>query len=198
MSDLAMAVRSLIFCDRSAQKVENGHTGRIPVVLGQAKRVTDYIHTLDNKLGKGTKEAASILRNAAENDKLIEYAGKFVKFAERNVNPLICVSSGIDVLTSDDKKSALVTNATALGSMFTVEHLMKKHLDDIPKIKGIDKIAENIAEYTSKYKFGGKLGRIAHGVAFVAGSCAAYSLGEKFGHLLVGKINSERKTVNSK
>src|SRR5664279_537178 len=104
MSDaLALAVRSFIFGVRNFDKAENqGKVGRIAPAIGQANKtvryVVDNVRALDKGLEKGAKAAANIWAKAAEGEKLLQYAGEAVDFASRNVNPLICISSGIDVL----------------------------------------------------------------------------------------------------
>lgn len=184
-------VSSAIFCARNVDKAENqDKVGRWAVAAGQAKKVVDYVVKLDTEVGKNAQEAVNLFKKISEKQKVIQYAGKYagkaVDIASRNVNPLICVSSAIDVLQAKDKESALVTNATALSAMFAGESLMKKHLDDVVKIKGIDEIAKKVLDFAAKHNFKG-LPAIVHGAAFVVGSCAAYSVGEKFGNLLLNK-----------
>ncbi|MFA7658940.1 MAG: hypothetical protein WCY19_05865 [Candidatus Gastranaerophilaceae bacterium] len=190
---MSNVISSAIFCARNVDKAEKqDKIGRWAVAAGQAKKVVDYVSTLDNEVGKGARTAVNALKTYSESEKLLSYAGKAIDFASRKVNPLICVSSGIDILRADDKDSALIKNAAALSSMFAVEHLMKNHLDDIPKIKGIDKIAERVMKFAAKYKIEGKLPAIIHGVAFVVGSCTAYSLGDKFGTMVAGEVNGKQ------
>lgn len=181
-------VSSAIFCVRNIDKAETqSKPTRGYIAAGQGAKVIDYVAKLDNKVGKTAKTALEALQKVARNEKLVEYAGKAIDFASKNINPLICFSAGMDVLTSDDKESALVTNATALGAMFGVEHLMKKHLDEIPKMDFMKGISEKVMKFAKENKCEGKLPAILHGVAFVIGSCTAYSVGEKFGSLLLGK-----------
>lgn len=183
---LASATSSLLFGTRNIEKANEGHVGKIAVATGQAKKVADYVATLDNKAGDTTRSIFQSVEKAAKSEKLLEYAGRAVNFAAKNINPLICISAGIDVLSSDDKEAAIVTNSTALASMFAVEHLMKKYLDEIPKFDCLKGISEKVMKFAKENKCEGKLPAIIHGVAFVIGSCTAYSAGEKFGQLLLG------------
>jgi len=189
-------VSSLIFCCRNVDKVEyEDKMGRFPVAIAQANNVFQAVQKLDGTVGKTAKTASDVLANAAKEEKVLAYAGKGVKFLSEHVNPLICVSSGLDVLKADDKEKAFVTNATALGAMFLVEDQMKKHLDDIPKQKIFKKVVEKIMKFAESYKCEKGLPAVAHGVAFVVGSCTAYSLGEKFGNLVATKLKgNEAKT----
>lgn len=185
---LAIAVRSTIFGERNIKKAETHHNP-VPdaIAVGQGNRVINAVAELDGKFGKGAKTAVEAMQEISKSDKLIECAGKAVNFVSKNINPLIIVSAGYDVLQSDDKQSALITNTAALSSMFGVEHLMKKHLDDIPKMDCMKGIVKQIAKFEKENKCEGKVSSIIHGVAFVVGSCASYSIGNKFGQLLLGQ-----------
>lgn len=198
---LEKVVSSGIFCARNFNKAEiQGESGqwgtsasRGTVAVGQAKNVISQVQKYDNEIGKNTKAAVDALKSAAKTDKFLNGAYKVVDFASKNVNPLICASSVFDVLTSDDKEATLIKDATALTFMFTVEHLMKNHLKDVPKVKGVDKIAEKVMEFGAKYKHGGKIPAILHGLAFVIGSCTAYGLGEKLGAKVAGTVNDKKQ-----
>lgn len=194
------AVSSAVFCARRIGKAEKksqeGQNGvaltNIFVATGQGTKVVKYVAQLDNKVGKTAKTAVDALQMASKNEKLLQYGGKALNLAAEYVNPLICISAGVDVLTSEDKESALIKNASGLGAMFAVEHVMKNHLDDIVKIKGIDKIAEKVMKWAKTFKGGEKgVPAVVHGLAFVLGSCTAYNIGNKFGTLVANKAKSE-------
>jgi len=193
-------VRSAIFSYRNSEKTENGEIGRAAVALGQAKKVVDYISTLDNKVGKQTSGALEALKSAAKTDSTLKLAGKVIDFSSKNINPLICFSSAIDVARSDNTEEALIVNTTALATMFGTEHLMKNHLESIftqagagiMKAKGKSELVDKAVTSLSKMKYAGKISPIAQGVAFVVGSCTAYGVGEKFGKLLVNGVKKEK------
>ena len=188
MAEIASAVAAGIFCARNVDKAENqGRIGRWVPAGGQLANVTKYVSSLDNKVGKGTQEAVNIFRKAAQNEKLLDYAGKAVNFASKHVNHFLVASAGIDILMADDKEEAIVTNTTALGSMFAVEKLMKEHLKDIPKMERMKGISEKVMKFAKENKCEGKLPGIIHGVAFVLGSCTAYGAGEQLGKFILGK-----------
>jgi len=189
-------VSSLIFCCRNIDKVENqDKIGRVPVAIAQANNVFQAVQQLDNAIGKSAKSASDALHNVAKEEKLLEYMGKGVSILSKKVNPLICVSSGIDVLRADDKEKAILTNGAALGAMFLVEDQMKKHLDKIPKMEFMKDITKNIMKFAKSHNCEKGLPAVAHGVAFVIGSCVAYSSGEKFGNLVTQTIRGgEAKT----
>jgi hypothetical protein len=188
---MSNVISSAIFCARNVDKAENqDQIGRWAVVAGQGTKVVDHIKNLDNALGKGTKEAVDVFTKAAKNEKLLGYAGKALDIAAKHVNPLICISSGIDVLRADDKESALITNSVALASMFGVEHLMKKHMDKIPKMGFMKGVSEKVMKFATDNKCEKKLPAIIHGVVFVTGSCLAWAAGQNIGNILIGKKNN--------
>lgn len=188
---MSNVVASTIFCIRNTNKVEHGQIGRVPVAMGQAKNVFNTVKELDNSIGKTAQTASSIFNKASKGEKLLEYGGKFVNFASKAVNPLICVSAGIDVITAEDKDTALIKNSLALGSMFAVEKTMKKHMHKVTEIKGVDKIAEKVMSIAKTQKGQKNLATVIGGVAFVIGSCTAYSIGEKLGTVVASKVKGQ-------
>lgn len=199
---MSNVISSAIFCARNVDKAESqDKIGRWAVAVGQAKKIADYVTTLDNSVGKETSSAINIIKDYSKGKQVLNYAGKAINFASENVNPLICVSAGIDVLNAKDKDSAIVTNAAALTGMFAVENQMKKHLDDIPKISGVKEaikkfttskigkeIVANVTKFAEKNKCTKGIPTLIHGAAFVVGSCTAYNIGEKFGRLVAKEV----------
>lgn len=186
-------VSSMIFCARNVDKAENqGKVGRWGVAAGQGKKVFDYIVKLDGELGEGARATQKIWADAAKSQKALGYANKALNFASEHVNPLIVASAGLDVLNSENKQEALITNTTALTSMFTAEKIMKQHLDDIPKMKCLKKVASAVAKFSKHHK-NLHLPAVLHGVVYVVGSCLAYDAGTKFGDLLINKEAKEEQ-----
>lgn len=187
-------VRSALFGVRNVDKTQQGHIGKCAVAGGQIRNAVVEARKYDGVVGKTANTAIEAFRTLSREEKVFEYAGKALKLAGDYVNPLICVSAGIDVLMSDDKEKAFVENSFGLAGMFAVESMMKKHLDKIVKIKGIDTIAEQVTKFASQFKYGKHLPAVAHGGAFVIGSCLAYAVSQKFGNLLMGG-DKKQKTI---
>ena len=185
-----------IFCVRRTKKVGRGDLENLPQALGQGRNVINSVMSIDTSLGKTAKSAVGVLEKASRQEKLLEYAGKGIKFASDYMNPLICVSAGIKVLKSDDKQSSLIKETAALSAMFAGEALMKKHMDKIVKIKGIDKIAANVIEFSSKSKVRGLIPTIIKGVAFAVGSCTAYMIGQKAGSFVADKVKTDKQKTD--
>jgi len=206
---MSNVIASTLFCIRNTDKVENGDVGRVPVAIGQARNVVNSVMSFDNAIGKTAQTAVDAFNLASKNEALLKYAGKAINSVGENINPLICVSSGFKVLNSDEPASAFVQQSSALAGMFTVEHLMKKHLENgitksIEKIsalkdkKGFEKIFKTAADFIEKHKLQGKLPKALYGALFVVGSCTAYTMGEKFGNLLTSEIKKEGRKEDKK
>lgn len=160
-------VANILFTIRNGNRANNGEGGRGLVTVGQAAKFFKQVSNYDNMFGKGTRSAINAFNRISENDKVFRGISKGVKFASEHINPLICVSSGINVLTSEDKQSAVIAEAGNLAGMFAMEGWMKKNLDGI-----VDKLP-----ISKKWK------PIVRGIAFVIGSIGAsticYNIGKK-------------------
>lgn len=188
---MSNVIASAIFCARNTKKAENGDWGRVPVAVGQARNIVDSVLSYDNAIGRGTQHFVNGLNTAAESEKVLRGLGKTVNFFAKNINPLICVTSGVKVMTAEDKHSTLIQETAALSAMFAGEAWMKDNLSKVAEIKGIDKIAEKVMAFSKTFKGGGVIPAAIKGTAFVIGSCTAYNMGSKFGHLLTDKKPAE-------
>ena len=151
---------TVLFFLRNGKRAQDGEGGRGFVAIGQGAKVVKQICEYDNIFARGTKSAVNAFKTIAENDKIFNGISKGVKFASENVNPLIVVSSGINVLTSDDKQSTIIAEAGNLAGMFAVEGWMKKNLDNVLKTLPISK----------------KWLPVVRGITFVIGSIGASTL----------------------
>lgn len=148
----------------------------------------------------GAKEAAEGLKASAGTSSV------FGAIAQKAVNPLLLTAAGIRVLKDEDQYAALIEEGCAMGAMFGMEKLMKtaktsffeaaengiKTAAGTPDKKGIAKGLKNIFnEAVKKYSSFGKTGqgisKVIIGLAFVAGSIGAYSIGKAVGKKLSGR-----------
>ena len=170
-------VANILFFVRNGNRTQNGEGGRGLVAVGQGVKFFNQVSKYDNMFGNATKSAISAFKRISESDKTFKYISKGVKFASENVNPLICVSSGINVLTSDDKQTALISEAGNLAGMFAMEGWMKKHLDGIVEKLPISK----------KWK------PIVRGIAFVIGSIGASTICYKLAKKGADKLKEQNE-----
>lgn len=181
------AVATAFFCMRNGEKTEEGHMGRAAVLAGQAKNLFDYITTLDNKYSHGLQNWTQDVRAYSEGNTVLKGAGKVLNFAAKNVNPLLCLSAGIDVAFSDDKVTTAVESSTGLALMFGTEKIMKGYLTK----EGEEKLAKDVLKlFKMKSKgIAGFIAQLAFGGLFAAGSIGFYELGHKFGEVVMKKNN---------
>ena len=171
---MSNAVSSLIFACRNVNKTENGEIGRAPVAAVQSINVLNQVSKYNKAIAQGTDAAVSVFENLAKKSKPVDYAVKGVKWATKNVNPLICVSGGIKVAMSDDKPSAAIKEVAALSTMFAGESIAKKVLPML----------------IEKLPLGNKAGAVVKGLLFVGASIASYSAGEKLGTVLADEVKT--------
>ena len=165
---------TVLFFLRNGNRAQNGEGGRGFVAIGQGAKVVKEICEYDNIFGKSAKSAVNAFKTVAQNDKVFNGISKGVKFASENVNPLIVVSSGINVLTSEDKQSTVIAEAGNLAAMFAMEGWMKKNLDNVLKNLPINK----------------KWMPIVRGIAFVIGSIGASTIGYKIAKTFASKLKA--------
>ena len=170
-------VANILFTIRNGNRTSNGEGGRGLVTVGQAAKFFKQVKEYDNIFGNVTKSAINAFGRISENDKAFRYLSKGVKFASENINPLICVSSGINVLNSDDKQSTLIAEAGNLAGMFAMEGWMKKNLDSI----------------VNKLPISNKWKPIVRGIAFVCGSIGASTLCYNIGKKAAAWLKSENE-----
>ncbi len=188
---MSNVVSSTIFAVRNVDKFENGDIGRLPVAGAQAVNIFDKVLHYNARLAKGTDGAIQAFNALAEHNKFLDYTGKTIRWAAKNVNPLICASGGLKVLMADDKPKAAVVETTSLATMFAGEKLMKTALlDGIMESKPVTsainglkkaKLTKPWMDVIAKHNAGGKLSTIARGVMFVGASIASYAAGQKIG-----------------
>lgn len=187
-------VSSAVFGVRNYEKGNDGHVVRYAVALGQTKKVVDYVKQLDNVVGQTAKTATQAFGVASKESIFLEGMGKFASFSSTHINPLIIASAGLDILQSDNKAEAAVISATSLGTMFTVENLMKKHLKDLTKTKGFSKITNILETVLKGTKYGKYVAPVIEGLLFVTGSITAYNVGNKIGQTITNKTGISEKS----
>lgn len=169
------AISSMIFAYRNVGKTQNGEIGRAPVAAAQAIGVIDEVARYNATVAKGADAAVSVFNNLAGKSKVMKGVVKATKWGVNNVNPLICVSSGIKIATADDKASTAIKEVGALSAMFAGEAIAKRAIPEIVK----------------KLPVGGKVGAVIKGLAFVGASIASYAIGEKMGNDLAKELKTD-------
>lgn len=151
------------------------------------------------------------IQASAANNKAFGGVAKALNFTANNINPIICVTSGIKVLGSDDKIDAAARESLALGSMFLFEGTAKKvlgmpkmvvnpetgkkeaqHVDGLYKKLFKEKQVEAIKQYFETKKALKYVPSAAKGLGFVAASIGGYKLGSLLAEQFLGKEKQKR------
>ena len=178
--------------------------------LKAVKATGDMVKVSDPAAGETFKGAEQAIKNMTKSGKFLNGVGKVVKFTADNINPIICATSGVKVLYSDDKADALARESLALTTMFAAESAAKKFIG-MPLTKKVDgkKVtvardglyAKNIflkeqalalKDYCATKKLLNRISLKAlpgmlKGLAFVFASIAGYQAGVAIGDSLLGK-----------
>ena len=179
-------VASGIFAFRNVGKTERGEIGRAPVAAGQFKSVFEEIKAYDKTIAKGTESAINLIREASGNKDALKGVGKFLGFCSENVNPLICVSSIIQVARAEDQKKEGLIQGGTLGTMFFGEGMCKKYwpqieqfYKNIAKKISLTKLGGKAMKAIETHNLGGKVGAVVKGGSFLTCSIGCSTLGNK-------------------
>lgn len=187
---MTVPVATLVFGIRRADKAENGDVGSWAVAAGQGTKFVNGLAQCESPIGKKTQSCLDYLKGASKNEKLLDYAGKGLKWMSEHVNPLIIGVSVFDTITSDDPASAFVTNTTALSSMFAAEHLMKTKVKE-PMLNSVMDMAK-ASKNVHIAKHAKTVAGVAYDAAFLGASIGSYYLGNKIGEALLGDNNKNK------
>lgn len=151
------------------------------------------------------------IKNTSQSSKAFSNVAKVLNFTSNNINPIICATSGIKVLGSDDKIDTAARESLALGTMFLFEGTAKKvlgmpkmvknpetgkkeaqHVEGLYKKLFKEKQIEAIKEYCSTKKALKYLPGTAKGLGFVAASIGGYKLGNLMAEYALGKEKEKR------
>lgn len=166
-------------------------------------------HTVAKSMTPVTEAAAvslgNVVRTASETSKFIKGTGTVLSAVSNNINPFICLTSGVKVLGAKDKKDAAAREAINLPLMFAFEGATK-HILGMGEKEGLYKnipflknTAEMFTNYCKNNKLFGKIPmtfapQIAQGLIFAGMSIAGYKTGVAIGNALLGK--EEDKSAN--
>ncbi len=206
-------IASSYFAVRNVDKTQNGEVGRSTVALGQAAGLVEDAAKGNSVFSGTARSIVSGCSNLAKEHKAFKYAGKAIKFAADNVNPLICVSSVVKTAMSDDKVGTGITEIGALSAMFMGEGLVKNSYDKAVNSKACKNLLEKasktkyikpVFEYLEKHNLNGKAGTVIKGIVFVGASVGSYAVGQNLGENLAKRvkanlgIKAEEKKVDKK
>lgn len=177
-------VATVGFAIRNVDKTSSGDWGRLPVAIGQtvnaAKAGSEYAAKHDNCIFRVLKQVCKTTKKFLEKDSVFKGVSGGVEFISNNINPLIVVSSGYNVLTAkkEERKKTLFSEAGCIAGMFLGEGWMKKNLNPI-----IEKLP-----VSNKWK------PVIKGLIFIGGSIGSSTIGQILGEKI---YNNWDKTSTS-
>lgn len=161
---------------------------------------------------KDAIKAANAVQETAKAGKFAKTAIKVIDFTADHINPIICVTSGVKVLNSDDKADTLLREGISLGTMFGAEKAAKEVLgmpyykknkatgkrERVPrealyhKNPFAEKQAQAFKDLCETKKLFNKvslkpLPGVAKGLLFVGASIGGFTVGDKLGDLILGE-----------
>lgn len=153
-------VATVGFAIRNVDKTTSGDLGRLPVAVGQTVNAIKAGAEYNSFLKRGV----NVVKKVAESDSVFKGISKGVKFVSNNINPLIVVSSGYNILTAkkEERKKTLFSEAGCIAGMFLGEGWMKKNLNPI-----IEKLP-----VSNKWK------PVIKGLIFIGGSIGSSTIGQ--------------------
>ncbi len=211
-------VSTAIYSARNAGKGVNGESARFIVSADQA------VNAILNESGKAVNTVDDFANSIF---KVTNASTRLAEITSKAVNPLLVTAAGIRVLKDDDKKSALVEEGLAMGTMFGAEKLYKmarntvrENLEDAATLgktkvaKNINKkagktfknktvvgYAQDISEYLNKITKGSKGKKkallILAEILAVGVSILSYDTGKKIGKKLTGRDEATQKTAST-
>lgn len=153
-------VATVGFAIRNVDKTTSGDLGRLPVAVGQTVNAIKAGAEYNSFLKRGV----NAVKKVVESDSVFKGVSKGVKFVSNNINPLIVVSSGYNVLTAkkEERKKTLFSESGCIAGMFLGEGWMKKNLNPI-----IEKLP-----VSNKWK------PVIKGLIFIGGSIGSSTIGQ--------------------
>lgn len=97
-------------------------------ILKAADAATSIAKESTNTLATKITSAEESIKALSKGDKVLSGFGKAMRFAANNINPFICATGAVKVLTSDDKTDSAIREGLALPTMFLSERAAKSLL----------------------------------------------------------------------
>ena len=196
-------IAGIAFSIRSADRAADDRC-RVPVLAAQ------LVSTTRAAALSGSKRADEYLKAFEKFEKgsgVLAATAELVDFLSKNINPLICATSGLQVLLSDNKEETFMDKAVSLPCMFAAENYVKNQIGG--KGEAIaDKMYQLIkacagsslkepklfASAPSKLKL---IGMIIEGGALVGASITAAVGGSKIGKSLYASFNNNSENIDT-
>lgn len=181
-------------------------------MLNVAKGVSTIAKESKSSFASGITSAEESIKALSKSGKVLNGIGKVLSFTADNINPIICATGAVKVLTAEDKTNAAIQEGLALGTMFACEAGAKKlfGLPKFEKVNGqkvaikrdpllrknpfLEKQSEALKDFCETTKICNKsikwIPGTLKGIGFACASIAGYKLGLALADKVVGLPNS--------
>ncbi len=227
---LPLAISSAIFSTRRTNKALEADNPMVSIMnmdiaTGQVFKAGECAMNIAQET-KNKSGITNIITSAEENikemskgAKALSTAEKVIKFTADNINPIIMVTSGIKIATSDDVERAAYIEIPAVGTMLFVTEPLYKKMVGMSKTKRIDgklveiekdplfkeqiekaikktpfieKQIKAMNDFCKTSRFFKHAPNILKGLGFVCASISGYELGKLAGELAADKFAGKK------
>lgn len=177
-------------------QLKNAASGVLEIAQGKTGAVAD-----------GLNRVSGTIETARNSSKIFNEVCKGVNIVSKLVNPILCVASGVRAYKAEDKKSAAIKEAGAMGAMFGAEWGYKvlfglggktAHYQNFKPIKTVVDTGKKFC--ASNKLLGklpqGKLGSLIKALGFIATSCGAFELGSRAGKAIADRTTAKTYALN--
>ena len=226
-SFLPLTVSGLVFSSRRTNKALEADNPMVSIMnldiaTGQVFKAGECAMNIaqetknKNGITNFITSAEENIKEASKGAKALGAVEKIVKFTADHINPIIMVTSGIKIGTSDDVERAALIEVPAVGTMLFVTEPLYKKLVGISKTKRIDgklvaieqealykknpfikKQVEAISDLCATTKFFKHAPNILKGLGFVIASISGYELGKYLGEIAAEKFAGKEGTKSN-
>lgn len=218
---MPLVATNTVFSARRASKgvdtfAENPVYGSMNLTIagGQTLKGARAVESVASVAAKETANTVNTIGNVAKDiaktSKFMSGFGKVIDFTSNHINPIICLTSGFNVMTSEDKWDTAARESIHLLTMFGFEGAANAimGMPSIKKVNGVIKkevtsglyekvpfiknYVDDFVNYCNTTKIFNKyslncLPGILKGLAFVAASIGGYTLGQCISNAILGK-----------
>ena len=223
-SFLPLTISGLIFSSRRLNKAIEADDPMVSIMnldiaTGQVFKASECAMNIAEESKKNNiipnlmTSAEENIKNASKGAKALQAAEKAIKFTADHINPIIMVTSGVKIATSDDKERTAMTEVPAVATMLFVGEPAYKKLTGIAKNKRVNgkltaieqealykknpflkKQAEALNDFCATKKFLKHAPKVLKGLGFVGASICSYELGKAAGTIAADKILGEKNS----
>lgn len=95
-------------------------------VLKAGSGISEITKANNAAIATDIKSAEESIKALSKGNKVVKGIGKVLSYTADHINPIICATGAVKVVTADDKKEAAINEGCGLGTMFASEAAAKR------------------------------------------------------------------------